>query len=67
MDLPSDDEGEDASAALGRRAAVLFDAQAPGAERDHAWDDAPGWQSEMPRAAQAVRDRDEEDVWAELG
>ncbi|KAI0034177.1 hypothetical protein K488DRAFT_46081 [Vararia minispora EC-137] len=55
LDLPSDDEDEP------RRPGVLFDVNALRAERTRSWE------SEMPRAAQAVRDRDDEDVWASLG
>lgn len=57
------DEDEDPE--LGRplvRNPVLFDAgtgQRPQPER--------GPMSAMPRAAEAARNRDEEDVWAELG
>ena len=58
MDLDlSDDESDGLQAALPRNA-VVFDAQ----------DDLQrGPISDMPRAAQAARDRDEEDMWAELG
>ncbi|KAH9486533.1 hypothetical protein JR316_0000598 [Psilocybe cubensis] len=41
------------------RNSVLFDAQRP--------DNTPKTTTPMPRAAQALRDRDTEDVWAELG
>lgn len=37
---------------------VLFDAQD---------DEQPARMSDMPRATQALHDRDDEDVWAELG
>jgi hypothetical protein len=56
-----EDENEVDDPELGRplvQDAVLFDAQD---------DEQPARMSDMPRAAQAVHDRDEEDVWAELG
>ncbi|KIL00970.1 hypothetical protein PAXRUDRAFT_820973 [Paxillus rubicundulus Ve08.2h10] len=59
LDLDLEDEDEDPE--LGRplvRGPVLFDAQD---------DERPSRMSDMPRAAQAVYERDEEDVWAELG
>ncbi|KIJ66320.1 hypothetical protein HYDPIDRAFT_109320 [Hydnomerulius pinastri MD-312] len=59
LDLDLEDEDEDAE--LGRplvQDPVLFDA--PDDER-------PGMMTDMSRAAQAVRERDMEDVWAELG
>jgi hypothetical protein len=57
LEYESEDEGE-ADGPLVRNS-VLFDARREG-EREQAFTD-------MPRAAQAVRDRDAEDVWAELG
>ena len=61
MDLDlSDDEIDGLHAPLHRNA-VLFDAQD---NQQHA---QRGPVSDMPRAAQAVRERDEEDMWAELG
>ena len=61
MDLDlSDDESDGLHAPLHRNA-VVFDAQDDQHERQH------GAVSDMPRAAQAVRERDEEDMWAELG
>ncbi len=53
MDL-SDDEREHLHA-------VVFDAR--GEERA----DERGPMSDMPRAAESARERDEEDMWAELG
>ncbi|KAH0837998.1 hypothetical protein J3R83DRAFT_6236 [Lanmaoa asiatica] len=61
LDLDLDDEDEDADAELGQPLVgepVLFDEQE---------DAQPRKMSDMPRAAQAIRERDEEDVWAELG
>ncbi|TFK36935.1 hypothetical protein BDQ12DRAFT_686117 [Crucibulum laeve] len=59
LDLDSDeDEDTDLSRPLVRNP-VLFDAGGQG-RREGAFTD-------MPRAAQAARDRDVEDVWAELG
>ncbi|KAG9314029.1 hypothetical protein JVU11DRAFT_4807 [Chiua virens] len=59
LDLDLEDEDEDPELdepLIGDP--VLFDAQ----------DDArPGRMSDMPRAAQAIHERDEQDVWAELG
>jgi len=52
---------EDEDAELGRplvQDPVLFDAQE---------DEQRARMSDMPRAAQAQHDRDDEDVWAELG
>ncbi|KAH9968585.1 hypothetical protein BC827DRAFT_265443 [Russula dissimulans] len=61
MDLDlTDDEGDGLHTAL-HRDAVLFDAQ--GSQRPQ----QSGALSDMPRAAQAARERDEEDLWAELG
>jgi hypothetical protein len=63
MDLDlSDDEsdGLHAHAPLHHNA-VVFDAQ------DDQQDLQRGPMSDMPRAAQATRERDEEDMWAELG
>ncbi|KAG0707508.1 hypothetical protein DFH29DRAFT_796588 [Suillus ampliporus] len=60
IDLEDDDQDED-DPELGRplvQDAVLFDAQD---------EEEPTRMSDMPRAAQAVHDRDDEDVWAELG
>ena len=64
MNLDIDMEGDDSSDELGRpliRDNVLFDAneQQP-AQR-------PAAMTPMPRAAQAVQNRDEEDMWASLG
>ncbi|KAG1762955.1 hypothetical protein EDD22DRAFT_889194 [Suillus occidentalis] len=61
LDYDLEDENQDDDPELGRplvQDAVLFDAQD---------DEQPARMSDMPRAAQAVHDRDEEDVWAELG
>ena len=55
MDLDLSDEESDSHHGPLHRNAVVFDAQ----------DDGP--MSDMPRAAQAARDRDDEDMWAELG
>jgi hypothetical protein len=55
------DLSDDESDGLLHRNAVVFDAQDDQHERQH------GAMSDMPRAAQAVRERDEEDMWAELG
>lgn len=58
-DLEDDNQNDDPE--LGQplvQDAVLFDAQD---------DELPARMSDMPRAAQAVHDRDDEDVWAELG
>lgn len=59
MESDEEDDGE-----LGRplvRNPVLFDASAAQRPAER----AP--MSAMPRAAEAVQNRDEEDVWAELG
>jgi len=62
MDLDlSDDEIDGLHAPLHRNA-VLFDAQD---NQQHAH--AHGPMSDMPRVIQAARERDEEDMWAELG
>jgi len=66
FDLDLDDESEDDDAELGRplvRSPVLFDA---GAEQTPSGQH-PESLTDMPRAVQAVHDRDAEDVWAELG
>ncbi|EIM92261.1 uncharacterized protein STEHIDRAFT_164582 [Stereum hirsutum FP-91666 SS1] len=60
LDLPDDDESDELRAPLNRNP-VLFDSDSPGEEQ------RPSHLSEMPRAVQAVKDRDEEDVWAEIG
>ena len=65
MNLDIDMDGdEDSSDELGRpliRDNVLFDAnEQPPQQR-------PANMTPMPRAAQAVQDRDERDMWAELG
>jgi len=61
MDLDlTDDEGDGLHTAF-HRDAVLFDTQ--GSQRPPQSDPL----SDMPRAAQAARERDEEDLWAELG
>ncbi|KAI0003644.1 hypothetical protein BJV74DRAFT_764084 [Russula compacta] len=61
MDLElSDDESDGLHTPLHRNA-VLFDAQ--GGQRPSQRGPIP----DMPRAAQAARERDEEDMWAELG
>jgi hypothetical protein len=63
MDLDfSDDESDGLHEPLHRNA-VLFDAQ-DNQQHVHA---QRGPMSDMPRAAQAARERDEEDMWAELG
>jgi hypothetical protein len=59
LDLDLEDEDEDAE--LGQPLVdeqVLFDAQE---------NTQPGRMSDMPRAVQAARERDQQDVWAELG
>lgn len=61
LDYDLEDDNPDDDPELGRplvQDAVLFDAQD---------DEQPTRMSDMPRAAQAVHDRDDEDVWAELG
>jgi len=61
IDMEYEDEGDE----LGRpliRNPVVFDAAA---EEQRPQQRAP--MSDMPRAAQAARERDAEDVWAELG
>ncbi|KAF8844104.1 hypothetical protein BDN67DRAFT_963191 [Paxillus ammoniavirescens] len=61
LDLDLEDEDEDEDAELGRplvQGPVLFDAQD---------DERPSRMTDMPRAVQAIYERDEEDVWAELG
>ena len=55
LDL-SDDESDGLESPLHRNA-VLFDAQ----------NTQRGPVSDMPRAVQGARERDEEDMWAELG
>ncbi|EGO05321.1 hypothetical protein SERLA73DRAFT_149487 [Serpula lacrymans var. lacrymans S7.3] len=63
--LDIDLEDEELDAELGRplvRDTVVFDAQDEHGLTPHS---AP--MTDMPRAAQALDDRDEEDVWAELG
>ncbi|KAF5313104.1 hypothetical protein D9619_002942 [Psilocybe cf. subviscida] len=60
------DSDDDTDAELNRplvRSSVLFDAQ--NGRRTERAQEQPA--SQMPRAAQAVRDRDQEDIWAELG
>jgi hypothetical protein len=64
LDVESDDDDD---AELNRplvRNPILFDAQ-----EDTPTAAAPARRpmTDMPRAAQAVRDRDAEDMWAELG
>jgi len=59
LDL-SDDESDGLHAPLHRNA-VLFDAQ------DDQQHGQRGPMSDMPRVVQAARERDEEDIWAELG
>ncbi|KAF8973645.1 hypothetical protein BDZ97DRAFT_1900453 [Flammula alnicola] len=64
LEFESDDEGD---AELNRplvRNSVLFDAQN---ERRQEEQEQQQQFTNMPRAAQAVRDRDAEDIWAELG
>jgi hypothetical protein len=56
----SDDESDGLQSPLHRNA-VLFDAQ----NGEHSTQRGPA--SDMPRAVQGVRERDEEDMWAELG
>lgn len=61
LDYDLEDDNQDDDPELGRplvQDAVLFDAQD---------DEQPTRMSDMPRAAQAVHERDDEDVWAELG
>ncbi|KAG1783487.1 hypothetical protein EV702DRAFT_1040059 [Suillus placidus] len=61
LDYDLEDDNQDDDPELGRplvQDTVLFDAQD---------DEQPARMSDMPRAAQAVHDRDDEDVWAELG
>ncbi|KAI0296236.1 hypothetical protein BC826DRAFT_1091196 [Russula brevipes] len=60
LDLSNDDESDGLQTPLHRNA-VLFDAQGgqPPSQR--------GPMSDMPRAAQAASERDEADMWAELG
>ncbi|KAG2156664.1 uncharacterized protein EDB93DRAFT_1247366 [Suillus bovinus] len=61
LDYDLEEDYQDDDPELGRplvQDAVLFDAQD---------DEPPAHMSDMPRAAQAVHDRDDEDVWAELG
>ena len=56
-------EGEDPSDELGRpliRDNVVFDANEESQTR-------PAAMTPMPRAVQALQERDTEDVWAELG
>lgn len=63
LDLDMDSDDDELSRPLVRNP-VLFDAgQDPRPEDDQRREPL----TEMPRAAQAVRDRDVEDVWAELG
>ena len=60
MDLDlSDEEGDGIHAAPLPRGSVLFDARGEQVP--------PPRGSDTPRAAQAARERDEEDMWAELG
>ncbi|KAF8665295.1 hypothetical protein AX16_000316 [Volvariella volvacea WC 439] len=56
LDMDSDEEDSDVARPLVQNP-VLFDAESQ----------RPGGFSGMPYAAQAIRDRDAEDVWAELG
>ncbi|KAF8560006.1 hypothetical protein OG21DRAFT_15251 [Imleria badia] len=61
LDLDLEDEDEDEDPELGQPLVgdpVLFDAEE---------NTQPRGMSDMPLAAQAVRERDQEDVWAELG
>ncbi|KAF9460111.1 hypothetical protein BDZ94DRAFT_1198373 [Collybia nuda] len=63
MDLDMDsDDGNDAEPLVSNP--VLFDA---GPEQTPQWGEHREPFTDMPRAVQAVRDRDAEDVWAELG
>ena len=60
------DAEEDPADELNRsliRNPVVFDAN----EEPHQQQQRPNTMTPMPRAAQAVQDRDAEDVWAELG
>lgn len=59
LDL-SDDESDGLESPLHRNA-VLFDAQ------DGQHSTQRGAVSDMPRAVQGARERDDEDMWAELG
>jgi hypothetical protein len=64
IDMDSDDDVDED---LGRPLVsnpVLFDA---GPEQTPRWDQHREPFTDMPRAVQAVRDRDVEDVWAEMG
>lgn len=63
MDLELSDDEDDGLHAPLHRDAVLFDAQ-DNQQHAHA---QRGPMSDMPRAKQAARERDEEDMWAELG
>jgi hypothetical protein len=61
MDLDlSDDESDALHHTPVPRSSVLFDAR--GEQRPQR-----GPMSDMPRAAQSARERDDEDMWAELG
>jgi hypothetical protein len=60
MDL-SDEESDGLHHTPLPRGSVLFDAQ--GEQRPP----ERGPMSDMPRAVQSARERDEEDMWAELG
>lgn len=63
MDLDIDsDDGNDEEPPVSNP--VIFDA---GPEQTPGWDQHREPFTDMPRAVQAVHDRDTEDVWAELG
>jgi hypothetical protein len=61
LDLSNDDDESDGLQTPLHRDAVLFDAQGGQSPSQR------GPMADMPRAAQAARERDEEDMWAELG
>ena len=61
IDMEDDEAPDDLNRPLIRNT-VVFDANGD----DPAATPSRGRMSDMPRAAQAVRDRDTEDVWAEL-
>lgn len=62
LEFESEDEADGELSRPLVRNSVLFDAQ-----QERRSDAVPKKTTPMPRAAQAIRERDTEDVWAELG
>lgn len=64
LDMESDEENEEDLVRPLVHHPVVFDA---GPDQTPGWEQERGVFTEMPRAVQGIRDRDAEDVWAELG